>query len=88
MGPDCALYVSQFYNAGYHGSALFGTNWDNGVTNNDPSIIRIAAKDGSCAFQCSPVPEPGNTALLSAGLVLVLLRAKGARRTCGAMAGK
>jgi hypothetical protein len=74
VGPDCALYVSQFYNAGYHGSALFGTNWDNATTNNDPSIIRIAAKDGSCAFQCSPVPEPGNLALMLAGLGFVFRR--------------
>lgn len=57
VGPDCALYVSQFYNGGYHNSAYFGTNW-NGGTNNDPSITRISAKNGSCAFSTTGGPTP------------------------------
>ncbi len=77
VGPDCSLYVSQFYNGGYNGSALFGTNWNAG-TNNDPSIVRISAKDGSCAFSTSggnptPVAEPGGVPLLAAGLALLAM---------------
>jgi hypothetical protein len=64
VGPDCAFYVTQFFNNQLNGSAPFGTNWDNGVTNNDPSIIRIATKDGSCLFDHPlGVPEPGALAL-------------------------
>ena len=66
---DCAFYVTQFFNGGFHGSALFGTNWDNGVTNNEPSIIRIAGKQG-CLFDPPVgfnVPEPSALALLLLG---------------------
>lgn len=79
VGPDCAFYVSQFYNGGYHGSALFGTNWDNSVTNNDPSIVRISARQG-CAFSPSvAAPEPGSCALmlLAAVPLLSLRRSRG-----------
>lgn len=70
VGPDCALYVSQFYNAGYHGSANFGTRWDNGTINNEASIVRISAADGSCAFggPGNPVPEPAGLPLTLAAL--------------------
>jgi hypothetical protein len=75
-GPDCAFYVTQFFNGGFHGSALFGTNWDNGVTNNEPSIIRIGSKTG-CLFDhpVGLVPEPG-----SLGLMLVAVAALGFAR--------
>lgn len=67
---DCAFYVTQFFNGGINGSAPFGTNWDNGVTNNDPSIIRIAGKQG-CLFDppvgFNNVPEPGSLALMLLG---------------------
>lgn len=82
VGPDCALYVSQFYNGGYHGSALFGTRWDNATVNNEPSIVRISSsRPGVCAFAPGPgsVPEPGGAWLALAGL-LALGLAGGRRR--------
>jgi hypothetical protein len=75
-GPDCAFYVTQFYNFNIHGSASFGTNWDNGAQNNDPSIIRIGSKNG-CMFD-HPIgaPEPGALALVA----LACFAALGGRR--------
>jgi hypothetical protein len=67
----CNFYVTQFFNSGIRGSALFGTNWDNGVTNNEPSIIEIGAKDG-CLFDPPVgfgVPEPGSAVLMLMALV-------------------
>jgi hypothetical protein len=74
VGPDCALYVSQVYNNNFHGSASFGTRWDNGNVNNDPSIVRISSSQrGECAFSGPPngVPEPGS--LMLALLALLAL---------------
>jgi hypothetical protein len=73
VGPDCAFYVTQFYNSGFHGSALFGTHWDNNVINNDSSIIRIAAVQG-CGFDPSvgSTPEPGTATLMVLGFGLAL----------------
>ena len=75
VGPDCAFYVSQFDNNGYNGSTPgVGTHWDNGVTNSEPSIIRIAAVDRNgneyCGFgtPTEVVPEPGTGILLVSGL--------------------
>jgi hypothetical protein len=77
-GPDCAFYVTQFYNFNIHGSASFGTNWDNGAQNNDPSIIRIGSKN-VCMFD-HPVsflaPEPGALGLVA----LACFAALGRRR--------
>lgn len=67
-GPDCAFYVTQFFNNGGHGSALFGTNWDNGVTNNDPSIIRIGLKQGCMV---DPPVGPTNTPEPTAAILLL-----------------
>ena len=72
---DCAFYVTQFFNNGINGSAFFGTHWDNNVTNNDPSIIRIAGKQG-CLFDPpvgpnSNVPEPSAVALMLLGCALL-----------------
>ncbi|MCC7145135.1 MAG: PEP-CTERM sorting domain-containing protein [Phycisphaeraceae bacterium] len=66
VGPDCAFYVTQFDNYGYHGSTWgVGTHWDNGVTDNEPSIIRISAKSGECLFAHNEVvPEPTTAAML------------------------
>ena len=86
VGPDCAFYVSQFNNNGYHGSSVgVGTHWDNGVTNAEASIVRIAAvgPDGTeiCGFGTATedVPEPGTLALLAAGLVPLTLRSRRVR---------
>jgi hypothetical protein len=69
-GP-CKFYVTQFFNSGIHGSALFGTHWDNNVVNNDPSIIEIGSKQG-CLFD-PPVgfniPEPSASLLVLSGIV-------------------
>jgi hypothetical protein len=67
----CKFYVTQFFNNGFHGSASFGTHWDNGVTNNDPSIIEIGSKTG-CLFDppvgFNVVPEPSTVLLLVMGV--------------------
>jgi hypothetical protein len=66
---NCSFFVTQFFNGGQHGSALFGTHWDNGTTNNEPSIIRIGSKQG-CLFDppVGPgVPEPGTLVLMILG---------------------
>jgi hypothetical protein len=78
----CKFYVTQFFNQGIHGSALFGTHWDNGVTNNDPSIIEIGSKQG-CLFDPPVgfnVPEPTATALLLLGVAALQLRRRVARK--------
>ncbi len=78
VGPDCAFYVSQFENGSYHGATPgVGTNWDNAVTNAEPSIIRIGGRllpDGTeeCLFYTPPndptVPEPATFGMLATGL--------------------
>lgn len=80
VGPDCAFYVSQFNNFGLNGStAGIGTHWDNGVTDADPSITRIALKDGTCGFY-SPydhdqvTPEPASLGAMGIGFVTLLRR--------------
>ncbi|MCX5653157.1 MAG: PEP-CTERM sorting domain-containing protein [Planctomycetota bacterium] len=83
VGPDCAFYVSQFENGGYHGCIPgVGTNWDSGTTNAEPSIIRIAAVglDGTeiCGF-LSPgenTPEPATLSLLALGGLALLRRSR------------
>lgn len=77
VGPDCAFYVTQFENGGLNGSTPgTGTHWDNGVTTNEPSIIRIAAvgPDGSeiCGFGVAP--EPSSIVLLGMGALAMLRR--------------
>ena len=90
VGPDCAFYVSQFNNFGYHGSTNgVGTNWDNAVTNAEPSIIRIGGglmPDGTtvCEFYTPyghNVPEPSTIALLTSGAIGMGLAAWRRRRT-------
>ncbi len=69
---SCGFYVTQFFNGGINGSALFGTNWDNNVTNNDPSIIQIGSKQG-CIFDPPvglPTPEPSALVLLLLGCAM------------------
>lgn len=80
VGPDCAFYVSQNENGGYHGCTPgVGTHWDNGVTNAENSIVRIALKSGACGFYSPPeaMPEPASLAALAmGGLALVRRRRK------------
>jgi hypothetical protein len=70
---NCSFFVTQFFNGGQHNSALFGTHWDNGSTDNDPSIIRIGSKQG-CLFD-PPVgpnaPEPSALALMLLGCTML-----------------
>lgn len=83
VGPDCAFYVSQNENGNYHGATPgVGTNWDNGVTNSENSIVRIGfvGADGQpvCEFY-SPidehvVPEPGTIGLIVLGTLPLILR--------------
>jgi hypothetical protein len=87
VGPDCAFYIGTFDNPGFtaHGNnAGVGTNWDNGVTNNENSIVRIGSSglgaDGlplqGCVFYSlleTLVPEPVSLSLLALG-ALGLLR--------------
>lgn len=73
---NCSFYVTQFFNNGLNGSASFGTNWDNSVTNNDPSIIKIGSKTG-CLFDPPvgfTVPEPSALVLALSGLAVVFVR--------------
>jgi len=74
----CKFYVTQFFNQGIHGSALFGTHWDNGVTNNDPSIIEIGSKQG-CLFDPPVgfnvnVPEPASLVLVLWSMAAMMCR--------------
>ena len=92
VGPDCAFYVSQYENGNYHGATPgVGTNWDNGTTNNEASIVRIGAAprpDGgapTCGFRTpvltNVVPVPAAWWLMGSGLAtLVSLRRKGIAR--------
>jgi hypothetical protein len=75
VGPDCAFYVSQFDNGGFHGStAGIGTHWDNLVTTNEPSIVRIGTASvlpGACEFYTpltGNVPEPNGLLILGAAI--------------------
>jgi len=80
VGPDCAFYVSQFDNGGFHGStAGIGTHWDNGITNNEASIIRISLKSGDCGFYHTnePMPEPTTVLGLGAGFAFLVKKTRG-----------
>jgi WD40 repeat protein len=89
VGPDCAFYVSTFNNPGFtaHGNtAGIGTNWDNGVSNGEDSIVRIGfnpqvGPDGSpidgCGFYSlieTLMPEPGSMSLAMFGVVALFRR--------------
>lgn len=78
VGPDCAFYVSQFENGGYHGCTPgVGTNWDNGTTNAEGSIVRIALKNGDCGFYHPfETPEPTSMVAIGAGLACLIRRRK------------
>lgn len=88
VGPDCAFYIGTFDNPGFttHGNtAGIGTNWDNGVSNSENSVVRIGFNDikgGSeeCAFYSlveTFLPEPGSASLL---LLIVPAMMRQARR--------
>ncbi len=70
VGPDCALYVSQYYNnLGPPRGSTFGTNWVNG-TNNEASFVRISKRDGTCGFS-HPVSEPAGALMAMSALALM-----------------
>ncbi len=84
VGPDCAFYIGTFDNPSFtaHGNTPgIGTNWDNGISNNENSIVRIGFNDlrgtGECAFYSlveTFIPEPGSGGLLLLGIVSMLSR--------------
>ncbi len=82
VGPDCAFYVGTYANSAIHGAdAGVGTNWDNGVTNGENSIVRISFNDrtgaNGCAFYSlveTLIPEPGSSSLVLLGLVPLNVR--------------
>lgn len=81
VGPDCAFYITQFDNGGYHGCTPgVGTHWDNGTTNNEGSIIRISLRNGDCGFYhpygTDTVPEPASMAAIGTGILCLLRRRK------------
>jgi hypothetical protein len=78
VGPDCAFYIGTFANIPLHGAdANVGTNWDNGVTNSENSIVRISLKDltgtgADCGFYSvveTFFPEPSSAAMLILGII-------------------
>jgi hypothetical protein len=85
VGPDCAFYIGTFANIALHGSdAGVGTNWDNGVTNGENSIVRIGFNDltgsGDCGFYSlveTLVPEPGSATITIVGVAILLRRWRG-----------
>jgi len=92
VGPDCAFYISTFPNVNFgHGNdAGIGTNWDNGTTNGEASIVRVGSSgigaDGlpvnGCVFYSLTetfIPEPASGAVLALG-VLPLLSRRGNRK--------
>ncbi len=84
VGPDCAFYVSQVENGNFHGATPgVGTNWDNAVTNAEPSIIRISGaplRDGTtvCDFyspiEAADTPEPATCLSLAGAFGALVLR--------------
>jgi hypothetical protein len=72
-GPDCAFYLIQAYTGGAHGSALFGTHWDDNTINNESSIIRIALKQGCMVDHPVGTPEPGALTLMLLGCASLAL---------------
>ena len=69
-GPDGAFYVTQ-YDHGVRGADPgFATKWDNGVNNNEASIVRISSSTPGvslCAAAFS-VPEPSTLPTIAIGL--------------------
>lgn len=83
VGPDCAFYIGTFANFALHGNdAGIGTNWDDGTTNGENSIVRIGFNDLSggaadCAFYSfveTYVPEPSSASLVLIGLASLFRR--------------
>ncbi|HSV13776.1 MAG TPA: hypothetical protein VLI90_05925, partial [Tepidisphaeraceae bacterium] len=92
VGPDCAFYISTFPNVNFgHGNdAGIGTNWDNGVTNGEASIVRVGSSgigaDGlpnsDCVFYSlieTTIPEPGSAMILAIGMLPMLCRRRSHR---------
>ena len=73
-GPDGALYVTQ-YDMGVRGSDPgFATKWDNGVNNNEASIVRISSSTPGaslCAAAAFSVPEPSTLPIAAIGLLSI-----------------
>lgn len=73
-GPDGALYVTQ-YDMGVRGSdSGFATKWDNGVNNNEASIVRISSSTPGaslCAAAAFSVPEPSTLPITAIGLLSI-----------------
>ncbi len=81
VGPDCAFYIGTFANIPLHGAdSNVGTNWNDGVTNSDNSIVRISLNDLTGTNECGfynvteHFPEPASLGVICLAVVPMMRR--------------